>query len=66
MKLSIDISSCVNGWRVDILNDAAGTNLWPQIDRQNFDTSKEAFDHVAAFIKANMITRPPYNTMEVC
>lgn len=63
MKLAIDITDCINGWRVDILSDIPPS---AQVHKENFVTSQEAFIFARSYILSKMNKKPPYNTMEVC
>jgi hypothetical protein len=67
MKISIDISDCVNGWRVDII-DATQQGAWgptATTHKENFETSYEAFKFVSSFMEKKLTRVPPYDTMEV-
>lgn len=59
MRIAIDITEAINGWRLDIMEDG----FRPR--KENVETRDQAFLYLKVYVEQQLKRKPPINTMDV-
>lgn len=62
MRIAIDITEAINGWRLDIIEDLGQAS---KTRRENVETQDQAFLYLKVYAEQQLRRKPPINTMDV-